>query len=634
MRYGIGLIAALLLVAPPASAGLVSLTDVDCGTEDLDGDGTGDECSVTKYGFSHPNDFDYRTPADDFDFFAADHEDFDGSYIYIRSSFTTGSPNCGPERNFTPYFGQTLVRERTDCVPTADFPTCSGGDNDGAECRWIGTDKDCPGGTCDPTGGCHFEIPHDLTGFGARDGQDMHSTFASGLRVVSPGVFQLNSSTSGSFSENSDPDDPICLGENIRPSPVQGYRFNLPDSRVLDILADQVNVDTGAYEQLRNCTEGSGGCTYARFSGEPGKNLVRHDDNSSLCCTSTSGLTCGAISQGQFPEYPDLLRRDCSFTGRNFNIFVTNDWLFDGTPGQGTWGNFVTDPLHEYAGQQQGLCRNNRGFICEVGFAGAFNPCDDDTCNLGTGTCNGLGTPCASDAECDLDDTCDTRERGFRNSRPFNDDTDGDGIPDTPSTTFCSTAVTVIRGTANQYCHIIEQYAQVDEPGTPSGDPGGDCGLWNFGARPLPDLDCNGVDDREEAGGLGDLCPFLNEYDSTADSDGDCSDGDPGTPCRGDECECGDQNLDGAVNVQDLLGINDVIFEVSIRQRVGDATNDREINVADILGANAEIFVPNSAVCAHVTRLGCGDGIISLGEQCDDGNTANNDGCDSACRNE
>ena len=176
MRYGIGLLAALLLAPVPALAGTVvdlcgsvdfpgdvdpPCTDLDCGP-DGDGDGTGDNCFVTKYGFSNPADRDFRVPPDDFDFFANGPGDFEGSYILVRSSFTTGSPQCGPERSFFPYLGQVLIRELSSCTPTAEFPTCIGGKNEGLECLWIGESResDCPGGgVCDATGGCPFEIP-------------------------------------------------------------------------------------------------------------------------------------------------------------------------------------------------------------------------------------------------------------------------------------------------------------------------------------------------------------------------------------------------------------------------------------------------------------------------------------------
>jgi cysteine-rich repeat protein len=539
----------------------VSAQRPDCGED-------GSLCTTTKYGLGHPDDRDFRTPFDDEFSFGPD--DFTGSYIFQRGG-PTGSPQCGPERNFTPYAGQVLIRERDDCVPTSEGP-----------------DDVANGGEA---GGCPFEIPLDIPG--DPDEFKNSSQFASGGRFTSS-AFELISSTSPSFSGTSDGDDPTCLPENVRAEPAQGLRYLLPASR-----------------------GGDGAKTYLRFSLDAQKGLYRHDDNSSLCCTSVTGLTCAAISRGQFPEYPDLLRRTCALPDRIYRALQTNDWIFDGdTANNPPWGKFETDEEHIIPGQQQGLCRVNRLVPCAVGFAGAVDPCpgldaDPDQAGL-------------------QPDSCDLREPGWRNARPFNLDTDGDGIPETPSPD-CATSPTVLRGVPNKYCAIIDQYLQPGETGDrpPSGDPGGDCGIWNFGARPVPDNDCDGEDDRLAAGGQGfDFCPFLNEYDPFADTDGDC----PGPRCRGDECECGDSNLDGGVDVNDILTTNGMIFDPSTTERLADTTNDLTVNVEDILGTNAEIFVPNAGVCRHVTRLGCGDGIVDPGEGCDDGNVFNNDGCNTACQ--
>ncbi len=72
-------------------------------------------CTVTKYGLSAPNSYGREpAPADPF---AWDHEDFDGSYLYIRST-GLGGPDCGSERAFAPLFGAFFIREQDDCVPT------------------------------------------------------------------------------------------------------------------------------------------------------------------------------------------------------------------------------------------------------------------------------------------------------------------------------------------------------------------------------------------------------------------------------------------------------------------------------------------------------------------------------------
>jgi cysteine-rich repeat protein len=174
--------------------------------------------------------------------------------------------------------------------------------------------------------------------------------------------------------------------------------------------------------------------------------------------------------------------------------------------------------------------------------------------------------------------------------------------------------------------------------------------VGNFGVDHRDDQNCNGIDDRVDAG-KGDYCPFYSEWDQDLDSDGDCADG-AGGDCRGDECECGDQAGSGVlsgtlelgnglVNVSDLVGINNAIFGVVVRKRLCDANSDTLCNVSDIVGANGEIFRPDSSVCRQITPRQCatgvpspccGNGVIEGGEVCDDGDFSSGDGCNLACR--
>jgi len=42
---------------------------------------------------------------------------------------------------------------------------------------------------------------------------------------------------------------------------------------------------------------------------------------------------------------------------------------------------------------------------------------------------------------------------------------------------------------------------------------------------------------------------------------------------------------------------------------------------------------PQGAACdIGAYEFACGNGVVDLGEQCDDGNRVNGDGCSSACR--
>jgi cysteine-rich repeat protein len=212
------------------------------------------------------------------------------------------------------------------------------------------------------------------------------------------------------------------------------------------------------------------------------------------------------------------------------------------------------------------------------------------------------------------------------------------------------------------------------------GDPGPDCSVANYGIDHRWDDNCDGQADFQ------DLCPFLTEWDQDADGNGDCADG-LGGDCRGNECECGDLTGgpanppgtpfiigDGRVNVADLVAINIAIFnpnDGTKRATLADTNNDVAVNVSDIVGANLEIFRPDSSVCRHITprqcgsfcqggtRAGqtcsvpadcpnnpgqsgatciaigspcCGNGEVTAGEPCDDGDLQPSDGCNASCR--
>jgi hypothetical protein len=167
----------------------------------------------------------------------------------------------------------------------------------------------------------------------------------------------------------------------------------------------------------------------------------------------------------------------------------------------------------------------------------------------------------------------------------------------------------VLRGTPNQNCLINHKYEV-------NGDPGEGCLIWNFGFRPRPDLNCDGVVDTVTNGGpANDRCPFFNEYDYFKDTDGDCALG----RCRGDECECTDQNEDGLNTVSDLVSINVAIFNPAEALNICDGNNDLRCNVSDIIAGNVELFSPDSSTCRHLTSIRCGNSVVETGEVCDDG---------------
>jgi glucose/arabinose dehydrogenase len=58
----------------------------------------------------------------------------------------------------------------------------------------------------------------------------------------------------------------------------------------------------------------------------------------------------------------------------------------------------------------------------------------------------------------------------------------------------------------------------------------------------------------------------------------------------GDLCECGDQNGDGTVDVNDLFAINHAIFNPELVTPLCDANGDDLCNVADVVAVNIDIF--------------------------------------------
>jgi cysteine-rich repeat protein len=547
---------------------------------------------VTKYGLGHVDDLDFRKhPSNDRPPSADAPDDFGGSYFFLRSSRTPGSLECGIDREYTPILGQVFIEDEDGCTPTSTGPTCIGGTSPGAMCHLpLGVNSapntvECgAGGTCEIAAGTSCAVAIPLT--------DQATPVAERTRFVAPiwaklpptgGLLDLlsNSPAHLSASASADPADD-CRPEYIRSVPNQGRRYLLPASR-----------------------GGDGVKTFIRWNQDNATGLQRLLVEGTLCCNSTATV-CDLPNVGPFFEYPILNTTTCEdFNPSNPGVVLfkqTPDWIFAG--GAGT--AFGMDSEFVVPGQQVGVCRANRD-----------RPCDTLTPHLPQ------AVDCATlDADPVQDgiqpDSCDFREPGMRSSRPFNEP-DGD-----PNVAACGNSMYVFRGTPDQYCHIIEEYAE-------NGDPGPDCDVLNFGARTRADLDCDGIVDDPD-----DKCPLLNEFDHRLDRDGDCGDpADPDYPlpgCRGDECECGDQNLDGHVDVTDLPAINIAIFNPPLAQEICDTNLDDLCNVSDILGASTEIFRPGSSVCSHVTTVNCGNGFLDGSEECDDGDRFSGDGCSAICR--
>ena len=105
-------------------------------------------------------------------------------------------------------------------------------------------------------------------------------------------------------------------------------------------------------------------------------------------------------------------------------------------------------------------------------------------------------------------------------------------------------------------------------------------------------------------GGVNQMQSQAPQLDAEADGVPDASDNCPAWPNpsqsdvdangTGDDCECGDQNGDGTVNVSDIVAINRAIFRSEPASALCDANGDGLCNVSDMLAVNREIYSPGS----------------------------------------
>jgi hypothetical protein len=125
-----------------------------------------------------------------------------------------------------------------------------------------------------------------------------------------------------------------------------------------------------------------------------------------------------------------------------------------------------------------------------------------------------------------------------------------------------------------------------------NGDDTGNSATNFVAGFPSPRNNANAVgpEDLDGIAPAVDDCPFYpNPVQGDADQDG-----------RGDDCECTDQNLDGANTVSDLVGINIAIFNPEQATPLCDGNDDGLCDVNDILAANIEIFsAGETSTCAR-----------------------------------
>ena len=609
MRFALLLVlAGCLLGQSPALA-----QTLQCGA-DNDGDGTGDLCTHTKYGMSPPADRDFRYPAVPEDTSVWNRSTFEGSFALTRFTDVPGGRDCGPEDAYHPQQGQMILRELDGCVPTSEAPGAEGnGTCDDGVTACI-NDFDCDG-QCNydlagigRDGGCPVEIPQDLLDDFDTPDAGLSNLMSMAKTTSGGGAIVITSATRTEFGATTEAMEiargsgelVACLPENQLP-PSIGFRYNLPEDRRVALGLDP-------------------GATFIHWVDDPRQGLRRYSDGGTCCNSAIPGFTCPDI----FPtlvQYPALGVDSCAQANQMFFLRRTPDWVFEG--GSGT--DWKSDREYAPIGQTEGRCLAAPALACDL--------CDPAqypgaTCSVGP-QFSEVGNPCLSVLGDDTNlpslsvgsgprvvDGCDMREIGSRSALPANT-----GPPEwLPIVTECGGSITRLAGFANRFCSILPHY---DVPG----DPGADCRVHNFATAMFADDDCDGVIDGP------DLCPYLNNFDHVADSDGDCSDGDPLTICRGDECECGDQRQDGQLNINDILDQNAVIFGLTLELPICDANNDLVCNINDILEVNRGIFGLGVSSCRHVTRFTCGPLSPTLDntEECDDGNIQAGDGCSPGC---
>lgn len=557
-------------------------------------------CTTIKYGLgTNPN---FKHSEVPYNPTLYNHVDFGpnlgGISYYYNRGVSTSPLICSQEYIFNPLPGQVSLREQTPCTPTSVGPVCQAGTNAGKSCHLNANSPfsttECPGSTCvdSPGIGCRVEIP--ITDGGKTAAADTSEYWITTLNDT-PGVFQLSALTGNTFGGTSGAKEctlgptlrkacnvdadcgtggkcDACFPTNQRQKPSMATRYLLPEYRRtalgLPVGATYLRWDKGV---PRGAT-GSDPALDPRIATSTAFRL--HQDDAAVCCNSNiPGFCTGAVLQ--FAQYPLIWRPNCTTTTGTERLInednIVPDWVFEA----GQNSRFFTDPNFEIPGEQWGVCLNNR----DVG-------------------CTRSGSECAG-----LGDVCDFREPGIRIQvqAPQIRDANGD-----PAPSACGSALAVLRGTPNTGCTLEPRYP-VD------GDPGPDCGVFNYGVDQRSDANCDGTPDN-----AGDKCPFLSEWNSAADSDGDCVAG-VGGACRGNECECGDANLDGTVNVTDLVQTNLMIFGAIPRQRVADSNNDLGATVSDIVATNQEIFTPDSSTCRHITSSRCGNNVLDSGEACDNG---------------
>ena len=359
------------------------------------------------------------------------------------------------------------------------------------------------------------------------------------------------------------------------------------------------------WDGIGTCTDDATFCT--SDADCPGEELCEggidweKSEGSCVCCLSTSGTLCASqVSLIEGVNCPEPAVPE-------FASVNAPDWVFEG--GAGT--KFELEDGIIIPGQQEGRCGANENRPC--GFRGDFWAGAANGKCTNPGSCADPFNPAnpALASTCDdvafggvAGDFCNLVEPGIREENLIKNP---DGTQDI---TQCAQAGFSLVGTPNTMCSINDPL--------PEGDPQPGCILPNMGFATRPDYDCNGIDDTLEgrcmpvggalcsepglcppcandgecASGIcinnGDLCTWMGENNQHLDSNNDGI---------GDQCQCGDQNGDGAITSTDIGGTalcaNGALPAPQCAAVLVDATGDNATTAEDVAGI---VAVVNGAI--------------------------------------